>query len=71
MISGREVIAALRRAGFVVARQAGSHVTLVDDQRQRVAVVRLHGGRDISPGSLRSIIKQSGLTVEAFRDLLK
>lgn len=36
----------------------------------RVAVVPMHGGRDIPRGTLGSILRQAGLTVAEFRELL-
>ena len=63
----REVLAALQRAGFVVKRQSGSHVVLRHaDGRQ--TYVAMHA-RDVPPGTLRNILKQSGLTEEEFRKL--
>ncbi|HQZ14070.1 MULTISPECIES: type II toxin-antitoxin system HicA family toxin [Bradyrhizobium] len=32
--------------------------------------VPVHAGRDLKPGTLRSIIRQTGLTVEEFTELL-
>ena len=71
VISGKEVIRALNRAGFVVERIVGSHHVLVhpDDPRHTVTVP-VHGNRDLKPGTLRAIIRQSGLTVEEFSKLL-
>jgi predicted RNA binding protein YcfA (HicA-like mRNA interferase family) len=70
-VSGRRVIRALERAGLVVERVAGSHHILVDPNDPRRAVtVPVHAGRDLKPGTLRSIIRQAGLTVDAFHDLL-
>ena len=63
----REVLAKLQRAGFVVKRQSGSHVVLRhSDGRQ--TYVAMHTG-DIPHGTLRSILKQSGFTDDAFRNL--
>jgi predicted RNA binding protein YcfA (HicA-like mRNA interferase family) len=70
-LSGREVIGALTRAGFAVDRQEGSHVILVHGERHLVAVVPTHGGRDIPTGTLRKIVRQAGLSVAEFVDLLK
>jgi predicted RNA binding protein YcfA (HicA-like mRNA interferase family) len=36
----------------------------------RTVVVPVHGGRDLKPGTLRAIIRQAGLTIEEFADLL-
>ena len=70
-VNGRRVIRALQRAGFVVDRIAGSHHLLVHQDDPRLLVtVPMHAGRDIKAGTLRGIIRQAGLTVEEFRDLL-
>ena len=69
-VSGRELIKALRRAGFVVLRQKGSHVAmekrLVDGYWR--TVVPLH--REIRPGTLSDILNQTGLTKEELAELL-
>ena len=63
----REALAKLQRAGFVIRRQSGSHVVLRHaDGRQ--TYVAMHPG-DIPSGTLRSILRQSGLTEEEFRNL--
>ncbi len=67
-ISGRECINALQRAGFVFHTQKGDHVTLKNAETEKRATVPLH--RTIKPGTLRSIIRQSGLSVDEFIDLL-
>jgi len=36
----------------------------------RTVTVPVHAGRDLKPGTLRSIIRQAGLTVEEFTALL-
>jgi predicted RNA binding protein YcfA (HicA-like mRNA interferase family) len=69
--NARQVIAALRRAGFTVDRVSGSHHLLVHNGNpRRVVTVPFHGARNIKAGTLHSIIRQSGLTVDEFRDLL-
>ena len=69
--TAREVLAALRRAGFVVDRVAGSHYILAHPDNPASAVtVPFHGSHSLKPGTLRNIIRQSGLTVEEFRALL-
>jgi len=69
VVSGTEVVRALKRAGFVVDRQRGSHVTLWHPGQRRAVTVPLHG-EDLPPGTLRSILRQSGLSVEDLRKLL-
>ena len=70
-LRAREVVRALERAGFVEKRVSGSHCLMGHSQDPaRMVTVPLHGARDLKPGTLRAIIRQAGLTVEAFRALL-
>ena len=69
-LTGGEVIRALERAGFVVARQRGSHVRLTHSDGRRT-VVPVHQGDDIDRQLLRAIIRQCGLTVDDFLDRLR
>jgi len=69
IITSRECIKALQKAGYYIDRQKGSHVTLMrDDPKGRVTVPD-HTG-DLARGTLRSIIRQAGLTVDEFVELL-
>jgi predicted RNA binding protein YcfA (HicA-like mRNA interferase family) len=71
VVNGKRVIQALTRAGFLVNRIVGSHHVLVyPDDPTRTVTVPVHAGRDLKPGTVRSIIRQAGLTVEEFSDLL-
>ena len=58
-----------QRLGFALDRQEGSHVTLVRDRLY--ITVPCHGGKDLKPGTLRNIIRQAGLTVAEFSELLR
>ena len=65
--SAREVLSALLRAGFVEARQTGSHKVLRHpDGRQ--TYVAMHPGT-LPTGTFRKILKQAGLSEEDFRAL--
>ena len=66
-----EVIRALKKAGFEVARIKGSHHLLRHrDDPARSTVVPVHAGRDIKRGLLRKIISDTGLTIDEFKALL-
>lgn len=68
-ISGREVVSALRKIGYEKDRQKGSHIVLRQTSYpHRRIVVPDH--REVSKGTLRAIIRQAGLTVEEFVELL-
>lgn len=65
-LDAAEVIRKIRRAGFVFDRQAkGSHEIWYNPQTRRRVLVPNHPG-DIAKGTLRNIIRQSGMTVEEF-----
>jgi predicted RNA binding protein YcfA (HicA-like mRNA interferase family) len=71
VVNGKRVIQALIRSGFVVNRIVGSHHVLVyPGDPTRTVTIPVHAGRDLKPGTLRSIIRQTGLTVEEFIELL-
>ena len=67
VVSGREVIRAPAKAGFSQVSRRGSHVKLRDSAGKTV-IVPLH--RELARGTLRSILRQADLTVEAFLELL-
>jgi predicted RNA binding protein YcfA (HicA-like mRNA interferase family) len=70
-ITGREVLRALRRAGWVEDRQEGSHVVLRHGDRPgRRVTVAVHAGETLKPKTLSSILDQAGLSIDAFRELL-
>lgn len=68
VVSGRECVRALQKIGFVVDRQKGSHITLIRESPYSRVTVPNH--KTIKPGILRSIIRQAGITVEQFNQLL-
>jgi predicted RNA binding protein YcfA (HicA-like mRNA interferase family) len=70
-LNAKDVLRALQRAGFVVARTSGSHVRLIhstDPARQ--VTLPSHGAHDIKRGTLWAIIAQARLTVTEFIALL-
>ena len=70
-ITGRDVVRALRRAGWYEHHQEGSHVFLRHADRAGMRVtVAVHPGETLKPKTLQSILDQAGLTVEEFRNLL-
>lgn len=69
-LTSRKVIQAIERAGFVLHRVRGSHHFFIHPERPaRLVVVPYHSG-DLRLGTLRSIIRQTGLSEEEFLDLL-
>ena len=68
-ITGREVMSALRKAGFEVARIKGSH-HFVRHPDGRGTVVPIHAGETIGPGLLAAILRDSEIERDDFIALL-
>jgi predicted RNA binding protein YcfA (HicA-like mRNA interferase family) len=66
VLSGREVCRILESHGFRQVRQRGSHVVMQKDGDEGTTTVPVPDHDELRTGTLRSIIRQSGLTVEAF-----
>ncbi|MBI5701634.1 type II toxin-antitoxin system HicA family toxin [Candidatus Saganbacteria bacterium] len=69
-LKGKEVVRALKKAGFVERRTTGSHCILKNPSSNKIVPVPIHGSKDIKRGTLFSIIKQADMTIEEFIDLL-
>lgn len=65
MLTAREVIRALERAGFQIQRQTGSHARLKHADG-RIVTVPIHAGQDIGRGLLRKILRDADLSREEF-----
>ncbi len=65
----REVKRRLEAAGFVEVSRKGSHIKFVlkTEEGVRTAIVPQH--RDVQPGTLRSILRQAGISPEDFEAL--
>jgi predicted RNA binding protein YcfA (HicA-like mRNA interferase family) len=67
-LSGRECVKLLSKAGFTFKRQEGSHIILRRDNPFGQLVVPDH--QELDRGTLRAIIRQSGLSLDEFIRLL-
>jgi predicted RNA binding protein YcfA (HicA-like mRNA interferase family) len=61
-----EVIAILRRFGFVQVRQSGSHAILRHPDGRRTTVP-IHGKRDLGRGLMRQIMRDTDLSPDDLR----
>ena len=68
-VKARQVFKALEAVGFQRIRQSGSHVTYRHPDGHWT-IVSVHAGKSIPKGTLRKIIRDAGLTVEEFIELL-
>jgi len=62
VLSGRKVVRAFEALGWQVARQRGSHIILVKDGE--IATLSIPDHKEIAKGTLRSLIRTAGITVE-------
>lgn len=70
VLKAREIVAALRKAGFEIDHQTGSHARLRREGSPPAFVtVPIHGG-DVPRTTLRRILVQARLSVEEFVELL-
>lgn len=68
-LTARQILQRLRRAGFIFDRQAkGSHEIWRHPDTGRRVVVPNHPG-DLPRGTLRAIIRQTGLSIDEFLQL--
>lgn len=68
VISGAQLIRALKRLGWEVVRQRGSHVRLRHSERGTFLVVPLH--QELKRRTLRGIVRDADLDVDELRSHL-
>lgn len=68
-ISGRECLKILEKEGFFLKRQEGSHLILRRRDPYRQVVVPDH--KELGRGTLRSILRNAGISVQEFVRLRK
>ncbi|NOY00229.1 MAG: type II toxin-antitoxin system HicA family toxin [Verrucomicrobia bacterium] len=66
VLSGKKVCKILTSHGFADVRQRGSHIIMQRKFTDTSITVPVPNHKELRTGTLRSIIRQSGLTVEDF-----
>ena len=67
LCSGSEAVAKFQKAGWLIARQKGSHVMLIKDGYLYTLAVPLH--KELGVGLLRKLLQQAQITVDGFNEL--
>jgi predicted RNA binding protein YcfA (HicA-like mRNA interferase family) len=67
-VSSRECVRALEKAGFSIISQNGSHIKMRRDNPYSQVIV--NQTKALAPGTLRSILRSAGLTIDEFIGLL-
>lgn len=73
-VTGKDIIRALTKAGFKIFDSEGSHVYLhkrIGDVFGPRVTVPVHSGKILKPKTLKSILKSSKISIDAFLALLK
>jgi len=68
-VKPKQVIKALKKAGFYIDHISGSHYILYKDEYSPPISIPYHN-KDLKIGTLKSILKQAKLSVKKFIELL-
>ena len=71
-ITGEELVKALEKERFEIARQRGSHVQMrkfVEGDKVTFPIP-IHKGKTLKPGTLQGILRKAGISVERLIELL-
>ena len=66
ILSGRKVVRAFEKLGWQVVRQRGSQIVMVRDGE--IATLSIPDHKEVAKGTLRSLIRSAGITVDEFCD---
>jgi predicted RNA binding protein YcfA (HicA-like mRNA interferase family) len=66
--SGKDVVKALRRIGYYIDHQRGSHIFLHNLELNKSVVVPSH--KELKKGTLHNILKQVNLTIDELKNLI-
>ena len=68
-VTAREIISAIEKCGFFLARQSGSHKIYKNKEGKRTTIP-FHGDKTLHPKVLKSILRDLDITLEQLKELL-
>lgn len=71
LYSGRQIVKALKRAGFYQVSQKGSHLKLRGFWKRKLQTVIVPLHREIAHGTFQSILEQADMSWEEFKGFVK
>ena len=72
IISAKEAIKVFEKIGYKVVRQKGSYIRMRNENNPQIhQPLTIPDHKTLKPGLLRKLIRQSGLNIEKFTELLK
>jgi predicted RNA binding protein YcfA (HicA-like mRNA interferase family) len=69
-LKSKEIIKALKKNNFIERRNTGKHCVLKNPLTGKIIPIPIHGSKDVKRGTVFAIIKQAGLSIEEFLNLL-
>jgi len=70
VVTGPELVRALKKAGFIERRQKGSHLHMFRDSDKRRVTIPVHARRNIPIGTLKAILKDADVSTDQMLELL-
>ncbi|PIQ69132.1 MAG: hypothetical protein COV91_00530 [Candidatus Taylorbacteria bacterium CG11_big_fil_rev_8_21_14_0_20_46_11] len=70
IVKARELIRALEKYGFLLSHFVGSHAQLKNAFGKRITVP-VHSNKEITPKTLKCVLRDAELSVEKFIELLR
>lgn len=70
VVTDRELLRLLQRAGFYVDRVRGSHTVLLHPGKPGVRILLAVHGDDLHPSELKRLLRAARITPDEFRRLL-
>ena len=67
VVSGQQVVSVLKKIGYYIRKQRGSHIRLYHQTRLPVTVPN---HKEIDRGTLKSILRTVNISTEEFKNLL-
>jgi predicted RNA binding protein YcfA (HicA-like mRNA interferase family) len=64
VLSGRKAVRVFEKLGWEIARQRGSHVIMV--REGGIVTLSIPDHKELAKGTLRSLIRTAGITVDEF-----
>ncbi len=66
ILTGLQIIKRLKKNGFIIIRQKGSHVFLKHKNDNRITIVPVHKSQDVDRALLSKILNDTELSFEEF-----
>lgn len=63
-LKSRQVVRKLRKLGYEGPYPGGRHMRMINRETGQIIPIPMHGGKDVSVGLIRAIIRQIGITPE-------